>query len=254
MSKEIYKKNYLKNVIFRVDFLLEEREFEALMNKTTLDQIKTRFQILEPPQTIKNTNFTVDVEAKTINAKENESKKYIFRKKEGWAMLAIDSQSIVIEYNVYKGSEMLLEDIRLLSFIFAKISISRMGLRYINYIEPLGFGEINWDKYIIKQLRENQILDYGGEVLQSINVTDIKYDGYMIKLQSGIHDQNFPASRVKDAFVLDFDAYSNEIKPSEDIENTVREWNKQIGILFENFITQEFKDVLINDTELQFKE
>ncbi len=253
MERIVYEKNFLKNVIFRVDFLLDEKEFDNLMNKATLDEIKRRFEILEPLQTIKNTNFMVDVNTNTINANQNESKKYIFRKKQGNAALIIDSQSIVIDYTKYLNAEMLLEDIKLLNFIFAKISISRIGLRYINYIEPTGFGEIDWDKYIHNSIRESQKIDFGGSLLQSINVTDIKYDDYIIKFQSGIHNQNFPADRVKDAYVLDFDAFSNEIKPTEDIEKMIEKWNIQIGKLFEKFITPDFREILNGNSELQYK-
>ena len=253
MERIVYEKNFLKNVIFRVDFLLDEKEFENLMNKATLDEIKRRFEILEPLQTIKNTNFMVDVNTNTINANQNESKKYIFRKKQGNAALIIDSQSIVIDYTKYLNAEMLLEDIKLLNFIFAKISISRIGLRYINYIEPTGFGEIDWDKYIHNSIRESQKIDFGGSLLQSINVTDITYDDYIIKFQSGIHNQNFPADRVKDAYVLDFDAFSNEIKPTEDIEKMIEKWNIQIGKLFEKFITPDFREILNGNSELQYK-
>ena len=251
MERIVYEKNFLKNVIFRVDFLLDEKEFDNLMNKATLDEIKRRFEILEPLQT--NTNFMVDVNTNTINANQNESKKYIFRKKQGNAALIIDSQSIVIDYTKYLNAEMLLEDIKLLNFIFAKISISRIGLRYINYIEPTGFGEIDWDKYIHNSIRESQKIDFGGSLLQSINVTDIKYDDYIIKFQSGIHNQNFPADRVKDAYVLDFDAFSNEIKPTEDIEKMIEKWNIQIGKLFEKFITPDFREILNGNSELQYK-
>ena len=253
MERIVYEKNFLKNVIFRVDFLLDEKEFDNLMNKATLDEIKRRFEILEPLQTIKNTNFMVDVNTNTINANQNESKKYIFRKKQGNAALIIDSQSIVIDYTKYLNAEMLLEDIKLLNFIFAKISISRIGLRYINYIEPTGFGEIDWDKYIHNSIRESQKIDFGGSLLQSINVTDIKYDDHIIKFQSGIHNQNFPADRVKDAYVLDFDAFSNEIKPTEDIEKMIEKWNIQIGKLFEKFITPDFREILNGNSELQYK-
>ncbi|MBR5227950.1 MAG: TIGR04255 family protein [Clostridia bacterium] len=250
MEKVIYKRNFLKNVIFRVDFLLDEREFENLMSKTTLDEIKRRFEILEPLQTIQNTNFMVDVNTRTINANQNESKKYIFRKKEGTAALIIDSQSIVIDYTRYSDSEMLLEDIRMLNFIFSKISISRVGLRYINYIEPIRFGEIDWDRYIDESIRASQKIDFEGSLLQSINVTDIKYEDYIIKFQSGIHNQNFPADRIKDAYVLDFDASSNEIKPTEDIEQMIKKWNIQINKLFEKFIKPDFREILNGNSEL----
>ena len=47
----------------------------------------------------------VDVNTNTINANQNESKKYIFRKKQGNAALIIDSQSIVIDYTKYLNAE-----------------------------------------------------------------------------------------------------------------------------------------------------
>ena len=248
-----YKRNYLQNVIFRVDFVLDNQEFENMMNKTTLDEIKKRFEILEPLQTIKNTNVMFDVSKKIINTAENESKKYIFRKKDGSAALVIDFQSIVIDYTSYTNGEMLLADIELLNFIFLKLAISRIGLRYINYIESKGFGEIDWDKYINSSIREIQKVDFGGKLLQSINVADIKYDDYIIKVQSGIHNQNFPADRVKDAYVLDFDAYSNEIKPADNIKTMIGKWNIQIKDLFEKFITQDFREILNGNSELLFK-
>ena len=63
----------------------------------------------------------------------------------------------------------------------------------------------------------------------------------------------FPSDRVKDAYVLDFDAFSNEIKPTEDIEKMIEKWNIQIGKLFEKFITPDFREILNGNSELQYK-
>ena len=75
MERIVYEKNFLKNVIFRVDFLLDEKEFDNLMNKATLDEIKRRFEILEPLQTIKNTNF-IKMKVKNIFLEKNKGTRH----------------------------------------------------------------------------------------------------------------------------------------------------------------------------------
>ncbi len=254
MSKE-YKRNFLKNVIFRIDFFSDEKVFEQIMSKKNIDELKTKFEILEPLQTIKNTDFTFNLNDETIKTNERELKKYIFRKKNQSAALIIEPNALVIDYSKYNNSEVLKDDITVLKTIVSNVSISRIGLRYINYLECTGFGDIAWEKYINSQLLENQKINYNGTLLQSITVSDIKFDDYIIRFQHGIHNQYHPSDRVKDAFVLDFDAYTNNIVQNVNLEEIVAKWNKQINDLFEQSITDDFRGVLDDvGAELQLKE
>lgn len=253
MERILYKRNFLRNVIFRIDFLSDEKSFEQMTQKSNLDELKTRFEILEPLQTIKNTDFTINVNENTLEQKHKETKKYILRKKNQTASLSIQNNAIVIDYTNYNNADILKEDIRVLNKIIGNVSITRIGLRYINYLECNNFGDINWNLYINNNLLKNLDIDYQGTLMQSITVTDLKYDDYIIRFQHGIHNQNQPADRIKDAFVLDFDAYTSDVKSDYDLDTIVEKWNKQINYLFETSITDELRGVLNDESELQLK-
>lgn len=254
MERILYKRNFLKNVIFRIDFLSDQKMFEQMTQKSNIDELKTRFEILEPLQTIKNTDFTINVDENTLEQRNIETKKYILRKKDQTASLSIEHNAIVIDYTNYSNADTLKEDIKVLSKVVTNVSITRIGLRYINYLECNKFGDINWDLYINSNFLKNHEIDYKGLLMQSITVTDIKYKDYTIRFQHGIHNQNQPADRVKDAFVLDFDAYTSDISSDYNLERIVEEWNNQINYLFEISITQELRKILNdNESELQLK-
>lgn len=254
MDKILYKRNFLKNVIFRLDFIVDEKIFEQMMQKRNIDLLKTRFEILEPLQTVKNTNFMINVDNNTMEQQDKESKKYILKKKNQSATLIIEQNALVIDYSSYENAEVLKEDIKILNTIISNVSISRVGLRYINYLECSKFGDINWNLYITDNLLNHQTIEYNGTLLQSITVTDIKYDNFIIRFQHGIHNQNQPSDRVKDAFVLDFDAYTNNFGSTQNLEDTIEKWNEQIDYLFEKSITSEFRNILNDpESELQLK-
>lgn len=255
MSKILYNRNFLKNVIFRIDFMSDEKLYEQMIQKNNIDELKRRFEILEPFQTITNTDLMINVDTNTLNQRNKETVKCVLRKKDQTATLTIEHNAIVISYIKYDNADILKEDIKILDTILKKVSITRIGLRYINYLQNNMFGDIDWDLYINSSILNNYKVNYNGSLLQSITVTDIKYDDYIIRFQHGIHNQNYPADRVKDAFVLDFDAYTNDISSYYNLEDIVKKWNEQIDYLFELSITDDFREVLNSEgSELQLKQ
>lgn len=255
MNRVLYNRNFLKNVIFRIDFMSDEKLYEQMIQKNNIDELRKRFEILEPFQTIKNTDFMIDVDKNTLEQRNKETVKCVLRKKDQTATLTIEHNAIVINYIKYANADVLKEDIKILDTMLKKVSVTRIGLRYINYLQNNMFGDIDWDLYINSNILNNHKIDYKGSLLQSITVTDIKYDDYIIRFQHGIHNQNYPADRVKDAFVLDFDAFTKDISSDYNLEDIVKKWNDQIDYLFELSITDNFREVLnSNGSELQLKQ
>lgn len=255
MSNIIYSRNYLNNVIFRIDFMSDEKLYEQMIQKNNIDELRKRFEILEPLQKIKNTDFMINVDENTLEQHNKETIKCVLRKKDQTATLTIEHDAIVINYVKYENSDILKEDIKTLHILLKNVSITRIGLRYVNYIQNNVFGDIDWNLYINNDILCNHKVDYRGSLLQSITITDIKYDDFIIRFQHGIHNQNFPADRVQDAFVLDFDAYTNDISSDYNLENIVTKWNNQINYLFELSITDKFREVLNNEqSELQLRQ
>lgn len=248
MSRVIYNRNFLKNVIFRIDYMSDEKLYEQMIQKGNIDELRKRFEILEPLQKVKNTDFMINVDENKLEQHNKETIKCVLRKKDQTATLTIDHNAMVINYIKYENADILKEDIKVFNSILKNVSITRIGLRYVNYIQDNMFGDIDWDLYINNNILGNHKIDYKGALLQSITITDIKYDDFIIRVQHGIHNQNFPADRVKDAFVLDFDAYTNDISTDYNLENIVEKWNNQIDYLFELSITDEFRKVL-NDEQ-----
>ena len=247
-----YVKNYLKSVIFRMDFLTSEKDIYEIMKKEIIDKIQERFKYLEPIQTINNTNIFYDETTNNLQANKEELKRYVFHTVDGSADLIIDPVSIVINYNKYINSEDLKKNIEVLNSIIPQITVNRVGLRYVNYFENNKLGSIDWEKYISEDLLKTIKYDYETKVLQAINVVDLKYEECVLKIQYGLHNQNFPSDRIKDAFVLDFDASSNEITSRDNVSDIAIKWNGIIENLFEKAIKDDLRSVLNSesDTEL----
>ena len=253
MSTNLYKKNYLKNVIFRLDFVITGKNLDNIMDKSTIDIIKNNFKHFEPVKPVKNTNIQFDVATQQTQIHNEEITSFVFHKLDGSATLTITPNCLIIDYRQYSEVKTLKDDVKMLDCIIPKISINRTGLRYVNYIDKKEFGEIDWSKYIKDELLCSKDIntDERSKLLQTITVADYKYPNCFLKFQYGIHNQNFPGDCVKDAYILDFDASSNEINSEKEMIDTIQSWNDIIRTFFEDVIKDELKGVLNEKSELQ---
>lgn len=248
VKKKSYKKNYLTNVIFRIDFPQINLNF---LEKFSSD-IKTLFPFLSKQDVI---NFILqNPKERKIENNNPQSSVWIFENVKKTKKLHVASNSFVIEYSKYNSKIELLKDIDELLvkfFEYSKIeTLNRIGLRYVNQINlndiKVGFP---WNKYISSNL--TRALDFvnknkGKKLAQAISKIVLKESDADIAFVYGIFNSDFPNESVRKEFVLDYDCYSRfPINPQEsNISEIAERYNSYIEKLFELSITNSLRKIM----------
>lgn len=248
MSKK-YKKNYLTNVIFRVDFL---KSVELSSLRIFTEKISNIYPLSKQ---IDGEEGFIDFDLKTkiINQKTNKIVSWDFFDKNKTKKLNICSSSLFIEYYKYNNSSDLIIDAEKIVKEFVELfgvkTIRRMGLRYVNEINIENEKNfLDWTKYINKDLL-GEIVFAGKESLSVSRAMGqlVFKDGFnSLNFNYGIYNNDFPNEINKKSFILDYDYYSNiPIDTSEtNLIDTVKDYNKKIEKLFESSITDAFRKLL----------
>lgn len=246
-----YTKNFLKSVVFRIDY--DGVELGQLENFYVAG-IKERFQD-HKAKTISEGIFEINMERNEMMQKKIDLTAWRFETKENDKVtkaLEISSKYLFIEYHEYKNSEELFADVEAVmrQFIesFQVKTINRIGLRFSNVIsldEVTTFGE--WDEYIDENLLG--ILKFavgtGKPSARAMGQVVSKEEDGDITINFGIFNKNFPSEASPKEFILDFDCAS--ILPFEcniGIIEKVKKYKAHIGLLFESCITDAFRAIL----------
>lgn len=238
-----YKKNFLKNVIFRIDFI----ENIDKITPESSSKIKEIFPIYEE---IVNVKRNIMINETQDSIKKEKTVLYRFHKKDKSAFIEILDNSILISYNTYINFSAMKNDIdgtiKIVNDI-ENFNISRIGLRYINIFELEQIGHIDWKDYI----ESKYLIDYDFEIplIQTISVLNLKADEYMVKIQHGVFNPNFPNEAIKENYIIDIDLFSNEISKFSEIDTSILAWNNIIQGIFEKFITEKTRKELLIEVE-----
>ncbi len=236
----IYKKNYLDNVIFRVDF-------DAL------------YKINDPPS-----EFQEKVKEKFPIPEQKELREYTwdFIKKEQtdkiyplWIFYNLDkSQKINISYKFFS-----LEFTKYHSFpefkliieetynnfikIYNPPLITRFGLRYINKIVLNNGNPFDWSSYINSSLTHpiDNFFEDKKNLSRAITQVSMNCGDYNILFSYGFYNSEYPNRISRKEFVLDYDCSSGNIEPTNVIGN-LETYNSIINDLFERSIDSKLKE------------
>lgn len=245
MSKKIYKNNFLRDVIFRIDFVnpVDINNFV----KKYLNDIKKNYPFYSPVQAKHN---NINITDESIEKETIEYTNQVFFKADRSAKMEINPTCLVINYKKYEDFSLLLSDINLVLGLLIKdseIVVGRTGLRYINIFENGDLEEIDWSKYINSNLLFSE--NWGGtNVLQHMSVANLKIDDCLLKVQYGLFNGEMPNDRVKDSYILDIDACSFQMCDLNFVKEQITQWNDNIRMIFENSITEEMRGKLNGDS------
>ena len=245
-----YKKNYLKQVVFRIDF--EEvglTKINDYLKKVALyfsnterklgyeSQFTLSFADGQPNQQQVNNPLTL---WNLNNA--DETKKAELSSKWFW-----------IEYSNYKNSDALLTDIKDIFEVFVEDFevkvINRIGLRYSNVIVPPETSKpTDWAKYISTDLiaginfaNESSVAlsRYMGQIVKHTDDHDLQFN-------YGMWNQDYPNQIARKEFILDYDCYSTLPMDTRDfvLSTIAKEFNVEIEMLFEKSITDSLRTIM----------
>jgi len=247
MENICYKKNPIKEAIARIDFLNFIEEFRDGIPNSIVNKIKSNFPIAESKEII----------SKELRLEPNKEIKHIERKGFEWNFfskdrnrrLCITDSSMFIIYFKYEKFETFLQEYKLaLNAIFEykhDIQIKRFGVRYINNINFIEGDPLEWETYLSKNLLcifeipKNKKL-----TSRAFHNLELNCGDYNVRFQYGMHNPDYPAPIKKKEFILDLDAYYGGIMSKEDIEDFFPKFHYTIQELFENSITENYRQYL----------
>ncbi len=242
-TKKPYKRNFLSRVIFRLDFL----ESIPIGNlKEFSEEIKDYFYNKKENRGLTSI-FNDNNESRQHH---QEISSWIFNGRENKKDLAVSMKFLYIDYKNYKNSEELFGDIEKVvnKFInrYGIEIIGRIGLRYLNEIKIEEKNQLDWTKYLNKNLISGLefIKDNKKIVSRAMNHLAIKEELGDINFQYGIWNNDFPNEINRKEFILDFDCFNTSGIESEDLLEVAKKYNQYIGDLFEASITNDFRKLL----------
>jgi len=243
---ETYSKNYLSDVICRVDF----SDNPAVKDELPTD-IKSGllglFPRLEP---LKQFSISVTNQDSEVTTDRQENITWRFSASDQSQFVEINTTSLIIltkKYTNYTAFQKIIEQVCNLYFgKFPEAQVTRLGLRYINQIileEPNLF---DWSKYINNHLLSAYTYFEDNEKSKRIFSTVERQEGpeTVLSFKFGTFNGLYPNVISKKEFILDFDCYTQIAFENKDLLNKVNSFNEIITQNFEKSITDDFRNKL----------
>lgn len=235
-----YQKNYIKEVICRLDFASPIMELKSTMPKPIFDVIKKYYPIAEP-QDIIGTELTINpINGPVVN--QIVSKQWVFLSRDRKNKCTINSDNIVFSitnYNVFEELQTAVTGI--LSIVmqtFENNQGKRLGLRYINSF-PLKSNE-NWiDAKFYQALSAHK----GPSTTRLITTSEyaILDKDLSVRLIYGYDNPDYPSIIKREDFIIDIDAFTTGLIYSDDIEQFIVDMHTEVQSGFESMITDDFR-------------
>lgn len=249
MNEICYKRNYLTNVIARVDFASPIEGIKEKLPPVIMREAIKYFPIDEPPQSM--TTRTVQMGARALSAKDTPFTQWTFHGKDREKNLLIAPHYIHIEYLRYKYFESLKKEFtNILSTFFDKypdVAAKRLGLRYINEFELPNGDPFDWSNYFRSTLLcTHNFPKDKKSIARAFNILEFNPGDFNLRFQFGMHNPDYPAPIKKRHFIMDFDAYRSGLQEFSEISGNLDKYHDEIQKLFEYAITDKFRNEVLN--------
>ncbi|MFA4861304.1 TIGR04255 family protein [Methanoregula sp.] len=241
-----YPKNYLDNVIVRIDFASPLEDLRDNIPEELNQTILKSFPILEPKEIFEGGfEFKISKEQQSVdNIDKEKYQDWVYFGKNREKEVHISVKFFSVSYHNYQSFEELRTDfLNISKTLFTRspsLGIKRLGLRYINKIFIKERNPTVWDKYIDKKLLcIFGIIENKNLISRAFQTLIFNEDDVRVTFQYGIFNSDFPAIIHKKEFILDFDAAHNElIENFSELEKKLERCRKPIVRMFENSITE----------------
>lgn len=238
------KKNFIKQVIARIDFPDPLPITENLPERLKKAALKY-FPIPEPTNIIgKELELSSDAFAQREIFKGTQ---WNFYGKNREKKLTIDPTTLFVEYQTYQGfPKFKAEFLEILGCFFDQYSdlyVRRFGLRYINHIELAETKPLEWSQYIDQKLLH--IFDSVGDLnklSRTLQVADFNYSDFLMRFTFGMHNPDYPAIIKQKIFLLDYDAYLDTLQNFNDVTSNLERFHKEIRKFFRSSLKESLID------------
>lgn len=246
MPSITYKKNYLTQVIFKVNFPLIA-ELTKDVPPDFKEKVSVNFPILEP---VKMSNIKVDATPGEVKTEREEMTIWRFKDKEERVFIELncDYLAIVIKnYINYSEFEKIISDITTIFFdIYKDLVINRLGLRYINQIKLEEKTLYDWTGYLDSSLIANLgFVEKQDSIRRAMSFLEIAIDEETkLRLQYGVFNSTYPGKLLNKEFVLDYDCSTEVQFDKKNLNEKSKKFNDIITEYFEKSIEDNFRSNL----------
>lgn len=235
-----YARNFLKQVIVRADFLTP---LEELADKIPTDLARTigsRFPIMEPLRATKNEFKLSD---NSLSTSREEFTQWAFHGKDREKKVTISKEALLIEVMRYTTYESMRDDFRVCFEAFVAhhplTPITRLGLRYINEFSFDQGDPFDWSDFLAPfSLVGFDVHPNKSEIARVFSVVELNFKDSKVRVQFGIPNSDYPAPIRKRTFVLDLDAYCQDLIEQNQISSMLDTLHGRIQTKFESFISE----------------
>lgn len=241
-----YKKPYLKDVILRLDFGSKVEAFMKALPQKIATAALQRFPLSEPQ---KAQMQEITFSATALQTKTEDSMQWVYHGRNREKTLTITPETLLITNKKYESFEVFHEDFdHVLKALFEAqkdLSVSRVGLRYVNVLETPGDDPLSWSEYVHEDMLG--IIDMHKDVkalTRAFHIVEFNYDGQHVKFQFGIANPDYPAPIKRRHFVIDIDSYFIGALTQEDVARCVDAAHEKIQVLFEESITDKTRALM----------
>lgn len=246
-----YKNNYLKNVIFRVDFLSPLSEGKKLID-SFYNLIKDVFPKKEKiERTVIHAQVVAQKDRNRVSQSTEKVTDYKFSDENQEKVLMLEPKSnINISIKTYENSKKLKEIIGLVIDavieIYGDIAIKRTGLRYINDISLPEGNAFDWAAFINRPLIASlDFLPEKDNLSRSMGIIELNRENHKVLFQYGMYNPDYPNLIAQRVFVLDFDCYTTDELNTSEIMKTVKMLQKDEEELFERSIENGLREMMV---------
>ena len=240
--KQKYSKNYLTQVICQYNF-----EPNADITDASLKQFKNNLgDEYKELSYIKQQGIVIEGNGSVVKTREDNTDLWQIQSVDGSHTLSIMSSSlsiVFIDYEKFSQNGVIINLIATSFFgEFRNVEeVTRLGLRYINNIAPVKL-ESGWSQYISTALSGHLDFVDSSFVRRSMHTFNLQQDDdTKITIHCGLFNNYFPAPIIKNEFILDIDAYTENAVQIGNTKDVIKQFNKVIAIYFEKSITDDLR-------------
>lgn len=249
MAKK-YKKNFLKQVLLKVDFQSPLESYDKGINPKVEEAVQGTFPI-RIEQVVKQQAVAFSPTNQPAVSQVDQTIWTYYAKKKH-KHVRIEPTDFYIQYDKYLSFATLKKDFKLvfksLMQYYQKMDITRIGLRYIDEIEIKEGDVFDWKKYLNPKLFSILSMPSPKErnlISRAFSSLEFNYGDHNLTLKYGMHNPDYPSPIKKKVFVLDSDAYKRDIIPDSEVYNVIEQLHKRISDLFEKkLIKNDLREVM----------
>lgn len=244
LDRIAYRKNFLAEVVARVDFLAPLNALAKDIPKPLAEAITKRFPIAEPR---KAELHEVHI-AEAVQDTKVEFTEWNFFGREREKRLALSREWLLGQYTTYVRYEDLRAEftdvVTKVVETFPDAQPRRLGLRYINKMTFPGDGPLAWNDWFTAPIPAALPSRYPEALVRSIQVCEFNFEEFRLRFQYGIANPDFPAVIRQRVFLLDLDAFTDSAFDPRELPAKLDLFHLQIQDFFESSLTARAREAM----------